>query len=171
MKTLSNSITHTSGTGIVSSTPENLGAVSRFMSALTPRGVALLVVLAGTGALGYAVWEQRATLLPAYLGSTAALAGTGVAITMVLVGLIVMDLYGRLEDRAEQAVRKHAESMRVHADALQAQISLQAANHSNTLSELSALRSDHAKCQEKLNDMAMMIARMGIGMNTGKPVT
>ena len=136
--------------------PERLSTVSAFMAALTPRGVALLVVLAGTGALGYAVWEQRSTLLPAYLGSTAALAGTGVAITMVLLGLIVMDLYGRLEDRAERA-------MRTHADALQAQISLQAANNTVTLTDLSALRQDHAKCQAQLAEMALLIAKLTAG--------
>lgn len=112
-----------------------------------------MVVLGGTGVLGYAVWEQRTTLLPAYLGSTAALTGTGVAITLVLVGLIVMDLYGRLEDRAERA-------MRIHAEALQAQLSMQAATNASTLAELSLLRSDHAACQKQVADMAILLAKV-----------
>ena len=132
---------------------EKLGALSSFMGALTPRGVALLVVLAGTGAIGYAVWEQRTTLLPAYLESTAALTGTGVAITLVLAGMVVMDLYGRLEDRAERA-------MKTHADALQAQIAAQAITNASTVAELVALRTDHAACQKQVADMALMIAKL-----------
>ena len=132
---------------------EKLGALSGFMHALTPRGVALLLVLASTAGIGYAVWEQRATLLPAYLESTAALTGTGVAIALALAGLIVMDLYGRLEDRAERA-------MKTHADALQAQISAQAITNASTVAELVALRGDHAACQKQVAEMAIMVAKL-----------
>lgn len=134
----------------------HLGAVSAFMKALTPRGVALMLVLAGTAALGYAVWEQRATLLPAYLSSTAALAGTGVAVTMVLLGLVVMDLYGRLEDRAERA-------MRTHAEALQAQIDMQAHTVSDQSARIVALSAEHAACQKQVAELAILLARIRQG--------
>lgn len=112
-----------------------------------------MVVLGGVVALGYAVWEQRATLMPLYLESTAALTGTGVAITLVLMGLIVMDLYGRLEDRAERA-------MRTHAEALQAQITMQATTNADLSSRLAALTVDHASCQKQVAELAIIIARL-----------
>ena len=132
-------------------TEDRLGALSSFMLGLTPRGVVLLVILSIIGMLGYAVWEQRVNLLPVYLGSTAALVGTGVAITMVLSGLIVMDLYGRLEDRAEAAMKKHAES-------LQMQINLQAATAGEQAVRIVALTLEHVTCQARLAELAMSVA-------------
>lgn len=141
---------------------EKLGALTAFMAALTPRGVALLCVLGGAGALGYAVWEQRQILLPAYLGSTAALVGTGVAVTLILLALLTMDIFGRLEARAQEALRTHAASVQAHAEALQAQINMQAATNATTLAELVALRGEHANCQKQVAEMGLMIARLNM---------
>jgi len=136
------------------SEPEKkLTAIAAFMQALTPRGVALFIVLFGAAAIGYAIWEQRASLLPAYLSSTTALVETGVAITLILVGLVLTDLYGRLEDRAERA-------MRVHTEALQAQITLQTATIADQSARIAALVSDHAACQKHVAELAIVIARI-----------
>lgn len=134
---------------------DRLGALASFMRALTPRGVALLLVLVAIGGITYAAWEQRSTLLPLYLGSTVALTATGVAVSLVLLALILMDMYSRLESRAERAILQQV-------TILQQQITLLNEHNRIQQARIHEIHSDHVECQRQLQDMSLRLLHAGV---------
>lgn len=132
--------------------PAKLEGWARLLHSLTPRSIALLLVLGSTLGVGYAVWEARATLLPRFLESTAAVAGAGVGVMLVMIGLALMDMYTRLEARAEAAVQRQAEMQRQ-------QIEAQSAEIQDLRKQLAEVRAHHTQCQAQVSQLALLVAQ------------
>ena len=129
---------------------DRLGALASFMRALTPRGVALFLVLAAIGGITYAAWEQRSTLLPMYLSSNVALTATGVAVVLVLLALVLMDMYTRLETRAEHAISQQVIILQQQITVLN--------DHNHFLNiRIGEIQLEHSECKRLLQDMSLRL--------------
>jgi FtsZ-binding cell division protein ZapB len=122
------------------------------MRSLTPGGVALFLVLLAASGIGYAVVRQSETLLPLYVASSTAMAATGVAVVLVLLALVLAQMYGRLEARAEAAVAMQASFLQRQIDMLHEENKRQAA-------EILEARTAHNACQQQVADIASALAK------------
>ena len=125
----------------------------------------LLILLVGLG-LGYAVVEQRSILLPDLKSSGTVLAVVMVAITLALIALVVTDMIGRLEARAEEAMRIHVANLQeqirlqnlIIADQ-NSRLQLQASVIAEQGQRITLLSNEHSACQKSVAELALLIAK------------
>lgn len=142
--------------------PDKLAGWAKLLHSLTPRSIALLLVLGSTLGVGYSVWEARSTLLPRFLESTAAVAGAGVGVMLVMIGLALMDMYSRLEARAEAAVQRQADMQRQQVEAQSIEIQ-------DLRKQLAEVRVHHNECQRQVSELALLVAKGGNSASTPTP--
>lgn len=136
---------------------------ARFVSTLTPRSLVLGLVAALLAGIGMSAWEARAVLWPQFLASSAGPTVVGVGLLMVMGAVGVMDMYTRVEARAERAVQQQLEVLQAQITLQQAQITAQQAQIVEQAAQLAEVRVHHNRCQEQVAELAMLVARGGGG--------
>lgn len=119
-----------------------LESLFNLLNKVSAKSLVLLLLFVIFGGITFAVWEQRAILVPQIINSTSSLVSLAVVAILAVIALLLTSMYSQLK-----------ESMQMQVNDLKAQV-----QHANERAD--AAMAKHDECQANVLRLTLLVAQL-----------